>query len=137
MDERIISECTFYELMVHCSQILASIYYNVSIFTTHSHHLLFLFIFLDLRDEIFIQLCRQTTANPKSQSFERGLELIATCLSFFPPSNKFHTYLEGYIYTHLDMPDVSGETITLLVCLAISEKLGTYIWGLLGPRKGY
>ena len=24
------------------------------------------------------------------------------CLSLFPPSNKFHSYLEGYIYRHLE-----------------------------------
>lgn len=62
-----------------------------------------------LRDEIYIQLCRQTTGNSKSTSLERGFELLAMCLAFFPPSNKFHSYLEGYICTHLESPDVTGE----------------------------
>lgn len=65
-----------------------------------------------LRDEIYIQLCRQTTGTPREDSFERGLELLAMCLAFFPPSNKFHSYLEGYIYTHLDMPDVKGVKVS-------------------------
>lgn len=66
----------------------------------------------DLRDEIFIQLCRQTTANPRSSSMERGLEMIAMCLYFFPPSNKFHSYLEGYISSHLNSPDVDEVKIS-------------------------
>ena len=32
----------------------------------------------------------------------RGWELLGICLAFFPPSVKFHSYLEGYIYRHLD-----------------------------------
>eukprot|EP00794_Sanderia_malayensis_P017061 gene17061-18779_t len=55
-----------------------------------------------LRDEIYIQLCKQTTANERSTSLEKGWELITVCLAMFPPSNKFHSYLEGYIYRHLE-----------------------------------
>ncbi|XP_065072074.1 rho GTPase-activating protein 39-like isoform X2 [Rhopilema esculentum] len=55
-----------------------------------------------LRDEIYIQLCKQTTCNEKSTSLKKGWELITMCLSIFPPSNKFHSYLEGYIYRHLE-----------------------------------
>nr|XP_039270764.1 rho GTPase-activating protein 39-like [Styela clava] len=65
-----------------------------------------------LRDEIYIQLCRQTTGTPREDSLERGLELLAMCLAFFPPSIKFHSYLEGYIFTHLDMPDVKGVKVS-------------------------
>ena len=32
---------------------------------------------------------------------ERGWELMAVCLAMFPPSAKYHTYLEGYVYNHL------------------------------------
>jgi len=66
----------------------------------------------DLRDEIFIQLCRQTTNNPKSSSLKLGWELMCMCLHFFPPSNKFHSYLEGYIYTHLNTVDQDGVPIS-------------------------
>ncbi|XP_064600036.1 rho GTPase-activating protein 39-like isoform X2 [Liolophura sinensis] len=55
-----------------------------------------------IRDEIFIQLCRQTTENKKEESLQKGWELLAICLSFFPPSLKFHSYLEGYISRHTD-----------------------------------
>ncbi|XP_061028122.1 rho GTPase-activating protein 39 isoform X6 [Eubalaena glacialis] len=55
-----------------------------------------------LRDELYIQLCRQTTENFRLESLARGWELMAICLAFFPPTPKFHSYLEGYIYRHMD-----------------------------------
>ena len=73
-------------------------------------------IILGIRDEIYIQLCRQTSENPRAEALEKGLELLAMCLLFFPPSNKFHSYLEGYIYSHLDMEDVKGNVNTTLLC---------------------
>jgi len=59
-----------------------------------------------LRDEIYIQLCKQTTSNEKPSSLKRGWELITACLSFFPPSNKFHSYLEGYISRNIDTEEL-------------------------------
>lgn len=59
----------------------------------------------ELRDEIFIQICRQTTRNPREESLLRGWELLAICLSFFPPSAKFQSYLEGHIFRCLDTRD--------------------------------
>uniref|UniRef100_A0A8C5RZX5 Rho GTPase activating protein 39 n=1 Tax=Laticauda laticaudata TaxID=8630 RepID=A0A8C5RZX5_LATLA len=55
-----------------------------------------------LRDELYIQLCRQTTENFRYESLARGWELMSICLAFFPPTPKFHSYLEGYIYRHMD-----------------------------------
>jgi len=51
-----------------------------------------------LRDELYLQLCKQTTQNPNPTSCERGWEVLGIALSFFPPTNKFFSYLEGYIY---------------------------------------
>lgn len=66
-----------------------------------------------LRDELYIQLCRQTTENFRYDSLERGWELMAICLAFFPPTPRFHNYLEGYIYRHMDpLNDTKGEGAT-------------------------
>lgn len=63
-----------------------------------------------LRDELYIQLCRQTTENFRLESLARGWELMAICLAFFPPTPKFHSYLEGYIYRHMDpVNDTKGK----------------------------
>ncbi|XP_059497135.1 rho GTPase-activating protein 39 [Stegostoma tigrinum] len=66
-----------------------------------------------LRDELYIQLCRQTTENFRYESLARGWELMAICLAFFPPTPKFHSYLEGYIYRHMDpVNDAKGVAIS-------------------------
>uniref|UniRef100_A0A8C8AKD7 Rho GTPase-activating protein 39 n=1 Tax=Otus sunia TaxID=257818 RepID=A0A8C8AKD7_9STRI len=57
-----------------------------------------------LRDELYIQLIRQTTDNTCYRSLAWGWELMAISLAFFSPSPKFQSYLEGYIYRHLDKP---------------------------------
>jgi len=38
-------------------------------------------------------------------SLLRGWELLAICLSFFPPSAKFQSYLEGHVFRCLDTRD--------------------------------
>ncbi|KAK6471797.1 rho GTPase-activating protein 39-like isoform X2 [Huso huso] len=55
-----------------------------------------------LRDELYIQLVRQTTDNLCHRSMAAGWELLAISLAFFSPSPKFRHYLEGYIQRHLD-----------------------------------
>ncbi|XP_066983632.1 rho GTPase-activating protein 39 isoform X16 [Macrobrachium rosenbergii] len=76
---------------------------------------------LGLRDELFVQICRQTTENHKRDSLRRGWELLAICLAFFPPSEKFAPYLAGYITRHCDpaycamFPDVSKWPIHIQV----------------------
>ncbi|TSL47591.1 Rho GTPase-activating protein 39 [Bagarius yarrelli] len=66
-----------------------------------------------LRDELYIQLCRQTTENFRYDSLQRGWELMAICLAFFPPTPRFHNYLEGYIYRHIDpLNDTKGVAVS-------------------------
>ncbi|KAI1890848.1 hypothetical protein AGOR_G00157830 [Albula goreensis] len=55
-----------------------------------------------LRDELYVQLVRQTTDNLCPLSLASGWELMAICLAFFSPSPKFRRYLEGYIQRHLE-----------------------------------
>ncbi|XP_019635329.1 PREDICTED: LOW QUALITY PROTEIN: rho GTPase-activating protein 39-like [Branchiostoma belcheri] len=64
-----------------------------------------------VRDEIYIQLCKQTTENKKAESLEKGWELMAICLTFFPPSPKFHSFLESYVTKNQDpIADVMAMT---------------------------
>ncbi|XP_037528418.1 rho GTPase-activating protein 39 isoform X1 [Rhipicephalus sanguineus] len=55
-----------------------------------------------LRDELYMQICRQTTDNPRAESLLRGWELMAVCLGIFPPSATFRPYLESYVQRHRD-----------------------------------
>ncbi|KAM9410117.1 rho GTPase-activating protein 39 isoform 2-T2 [Pholidichthys leucotaenia] len=55
-----------------------------------------------LRDELYVQLVRQTTGNASPRSLAAGWELMAVSLAFFSPSPKFRCYLEGYIQRHTE-----------------------------------
>lgn len=68
-----------------------------------------------LRDELYIQLIRQTTDNMCYRSLAWGWELMAISLAFFSPSPKFQSYLEGYIYRHLDS-DENSKCLMHLLC---------------------
>jgi hypothetical protein len=74
-----------------------------------------------LRDELFVQLCRQTTENPRRDSLLRGWELLTIALAFVPPSPVFQPALLGYLNRHRDpgfskvFPDVSRWPIHVQV----------------------
>ncbi|XP_029948574.1 rho GTPase-activating protein 39 isoform X2 [Salarias fasciatus] len=55
-----------------------------------------------LRDELYVQLVRQTTGNSSPRSLAAGWELMAVSMAFFAPSPKFRCYLEGYIQRHTE-----------------------------------
>ena len=59
-----------------------------------------------LRDEIYVQLCKQTNGNPMTESLRRGWELMTMCLSFFPPTPEFAPVLQNYIFEHFKSPVV-------------------------------
>ncbi|KAB0801536.1 hypothetical protein PPYR_05890 [Photinus pyralis] len=74
-----------------------------------------------LRDELFLQLCRQTTENPRRESLLRGWELLTIALSFINPSPTFQPALLGYLNRHRDptfarcFPDVARWPIHVQV----------------------
>jgi myosin-7 len=54
---------------------------------------------VELRDEVFCQIIKQTTNNPSAESTLRGWQLMAICLGAFPPSPTFGPYLKTYCNT--------------------------------------
>jgi hypothetical protein len=55
-----------------------------------------------LRDELYLQLIKQTSHNENKLSLSFGWELMSICLSFFPPSQKFYPHLHEYIECHMN-----------------------------------
>jgi len=55
----------------------------------------------ELRDELYLQLSKQTRENDNVSTCEKGWELMAICTNFVPASKQFTPYIEGYIGRHL------------------------------------
>lgn len=53
-----------------------------------------------VRDEIYCQLVKQLIDNPGKSSVSRGWNLMALCLSTFPPSDEFENFLELFLRTN-------------------------------------
>ena len=55
----------------------------------------------ELRDELYLQLSKQTRSNDNVATCELGWELMAICANFVPATKQFTPYIEGYIGRHL------------------------------------
>ncbi|CAI9780861.1 unnamed protein product [Fraxinus pennsylvanica] len=53
----------------------------------------------ELRDELFIQVSKQTRNNPDRQSLIKAWELMYLCASCMPPSKEIGGYLSEYVHT--------------------------------------
>ncbi|CAH8575085.1 unnamed protein product [Schistosoma bovis] len=56
----------------------------------------------NLRDELYAQLCKQTTSNPDVKSLTNGWALLCVCLYYFPPNSKFRDHLYAYLQSRAD-----------------------------------
>jgi hypothetical protein len=63
----------------------------------------------ELRNELYCQLIKQTTGNPRPESTLRGWELVCLCLGCFLPTKNFMNYLLAYINDHKTQPDEVGQ----------------------------
>jgi len=75
-----------------------------------------------LRDEVFMQLCKQTSANPRLESAIKGWELMSFCLCSFPPSKPLKTFLTEFINKNIQ--DTSRPKIVEAATLCL-ERLNT------------
>ena len=63
----------------------------------------------DLVDEIYIQLCKHLTHNPRPESSVRGWQLLCMCVGTFPPSRDFENFLLNFILEHKDGAGAIGN----------------------------
>lgn len=76
-----------------------------------------------LRDEVYMQLCKQTTDNPRVASTIKGWELMVFCIATFPPSKLLKGFLQDFIKKAIK--DNQQEQVTALaeVCLKHLPKI--------------
>lgn len=58
--------------------------------------------FPELRPEIFLQIIKQLSENPRAESVAKGWQLLCMCVGVFPPGEKFENYLLHYIMNKRD-----------------------------------
>lgn len=76
----------------------------------------------ELRDEIFLQICKQSTDNRKQEGVRRAWELLAISLSFFAPTPSFFAHLHAYITRHLTPPFADSLSHYAAYCLKKLER---------------
>ena len=63
----------------------------------------------ELVDEIYVQLCKHLTNNPRPESAVRGWQIVCMCVGTFPPSRDFENYLLNFILDHKDGAGAIGN----------------------------
>lgn len=82
----------------------------------------------ELRDEVYCQIIKQTTANPSPESGLKGWMLLGVCAGAFAPSKEFEPYLLSYCEAHKEDPAGAGEYARY--CIGRLVKTSS-----LGPRR--
>jgi len=63
----------------------------------------------ELTDEIYIQLCKHLTNNPKPESVGRAWQLMCMAVGTFPPSPDFEMYLLNFLLEHVNVTGLVGN----------------------------
>jgi hypothetical protein len=73
----------------------------------------------ELRDEVLCQFIRQITNNPKSDSAQRGWQLLCCCIVAFPPSKLFYKYLLAFL--QLSLSDAEHKDFVVFAIEALKK----------------
>ncbi|KAJ3412729.1 hypothetical protein HDV05_000299 [Chytridiales sp. JEL 0842] len=63
-----------------------------------------------LRDEIYVQVCKQVNRNPSFDQTYRGWILLSALLIAFPPSKNFEDYLKSFINQFLEGAPIAWKS---------------------------
>jgi len=84
-----------------------------------------------LRDEIFLQICKQVTNHPNLSHAIKGWELMSLLLGCFPPSTSMKPFLEEFINGSIKDDTIDAEIKRIAKnCLDRMEKIMIF-----GPRS--
>lgn len=68
---------------------------------------------VELRDELFLQVSKQTRNNPDRASLQKAWELMYLCASAMPPGKQIAAYLSEYVHDVAHLQDSTPEIQTL------------------------
>ncbi|RCH79259.1 hypothetical protein CU098_003225, partial [Rhizopus stolonifer] len=72
-----------------------------------------------MRDEIYVQICRQLNKNPKRESVQKGWQIMSVVAITFPPSKNLESYLIDFVKQYSIDPLMMQYILTKLerICL--------------------
>lgn len=78
----------------------------------------------ELRDELYCQLCKQVTGNPKRENADRGWELLHLLCGVFPPSETLVKYIGSFLIQQSqvlrkDPNDKEKKYVSYLNCMLL------------------
>lgn len=74
-----------------------------------------------LKDEMFLQICKQVTDHPIAENALKGWNLLRTVLASFPPSKEMNAFLEEFLQKSSDAGENDEIMKQARICL---ERLG-------------
>ncbi|KAJ3180906.1 hypothetical protein HDU87_001552 [Geranomyces variabilis] len=64
-----------------------------------------------LRDEIYVQICKQLKGNPDADGIYRGWILLCVITIAFPPSKNLEDYLKSFVQEHMGKSDKKLDVV--------------------------
>lgn len=74
-----------------------------------------------LRDELYLQVKKQVTGNPRSEQARRGWQILCGLVMVFPPSRLLEAYVREWVRTEAGRTDADAQVAT--VAAYIDKKL--------------
>jgi len=74
-----------------------------------------------LRDEVYIQIAKQTNGNPRESATIKGWELMRFCLATFPPSKAIRVFLVNYITTNTTAGSAAVRAIAQMCLTQVAQ----------------
>ena len=63
----------------------------------------------DFVDEIYLQIMKHLTLNPRSESIQRGWQIMCMAVGTFPPTHDFENYLLNFLLQNKDKSGAEGN----------------------------
>eukprot|EP00516_Mucochytrium_quahogii_P004899 CAMPEP_0203750560 /NCGR_PEP_ID=MMETSP0098-20131031/4778_1 /ASSEMBLY_ACC=CAM_ASM_000208 /TAXON_ID=96639 /ORGANISM=" , Strain NY0313808BC1" /LENGTH=1960 /DNA_ID=CAMNT_0050639919 /DNA_START=298 /DNA_END=6177 /DNA_ORIENTATION=+ len=70
----------------------------------------------ELVDEVYVQVCKHLTNNPRVESVAKAWQVMILCVSTFPPSKEFEPFLLNFLLMHENIQTAMGNYARFSLC---------------------
>ncbi|KAG0169977.1 hypothetical protein DFQ29_009486, partial [Apophysomyces sp. BC1021] len=76
---------------------------------------------IQIRDEIYVQLCKQLQNNPGHESIQKGWETLCIVSEMFPPSKDLESYITDFVRQHHRVQENQVDVISQYVSVRLQR----------------